>query len=426
MLLVSVRQVLIDKFNHKFNFKRLEMNWTLEDKDGNMLVLSGGFYGLRIRTMYKTYIRLGKRVPKTIYNELGWKRVDFIDENEPCALVLGGNGTASDQAANGYAKHIEALLEEKGVKKEDVAVYSIMYSDDSNEDDYFVPPLLQKRSRELLMEQHGRKKKFPPTPKQKEYASEAKYLYGTDFLRDDNSEISNPKYIESLFVKTLLYRISESGERLSFDEACKRVRKLNVVAHCHGAYVFLKLEEMMQQKMKELGYSKKEAEGIQKQLLCVAYAPYAPLGVSKSTMISFGSAKDEEVWHQNTFHRELRVQNRLNALKLAYFPEKQGNVFIIPSFGQEIKYEHNFPNYIQMKPESSDEVKAFVRFSQNAVANGVKGSLEDVALGDVKTLVCGDDKALNEDFERACQNGKNIYATILRNARIGAFFKERR
>ena len=376
--------------------------------------------------MYKTYIRLGKRVPKSVYNELGWKRVDFIDENETCVLVLGGNGTASDQAANGYAKHMEDVLEEKGVKKEDVAIYSIMYCDDSNEDDYFVPSLLQKRSRELLLEQHGRKKKLAPTVKQTEYANEAKHLYGADFLKDDNPEISNPEYIENLFVKTLLYRISESGKRLSFDEACKRVRKLNVVAHCHGVYVFLKLEEMMQQKMKELGYSKKEAEGIQKQLLCVGYAPYAPLGVSKSTMISFGSAKDEEVWHQNTFHRELRVQDQFKALKLAYFPEKQGNVFIIPSFGQEIKYEHNFSNYIRIKSELADEVKAFVQFSQNTIANGVKGSLGDEKISDVKSLVCGDDKALNEDFERACQNGKNIYATILRNARIEAFFKERR
>ena len=52
---------------------------------------------------------------------------------------------------------------------------------------------------------------------------------------------------------------------------------------------------MMQQTMKELGFSPAERGQIQKQLLCLACAPSAPLGISKSTLISFASRQDESL-----------------------------------------------------------------------------------------------------------------------------------
>ena len=75
----------------------------------------------------------------------------------------------------------------------------------------------------------------------------------------------------------------------------KRIRNLTVFAHCHGAYVFLKLEEMMQDKMKELGYTADERNIIQKQLFCVAYAPLTPVGINKSNVINFASAWDDAI-----------------------------------------------------------------------------------------------------------------------------------
>ena len=67
-------------------------------------------------------------------------------------------------------------------------------------------------------------------------------------------ETTDPKYVGEIFDKFLLPRIStdRGRRRLSADEAALRVRRLNIVAHCHGAYTALRLEEMMQEKMKEL------------------------------------------------------------------------------------------------------------------------------------------------------------------------------
>lgn len=371
----------------------------------------------------ETYIRIGQRVEKTPANEHGWKRVDFIDENETCVVVLGGNGTDNDVSASGYAKHVVELLEQYELDDK-VNVYSVVYCDEAKEADYFMPALLQKRSREQLLSKYGRKDKKPISEKEKEFAREAEKLFGANVLKPENKEISDPEYIENLFEKTLLYRICENGRKLSVDEAKKRVRKLNFVVHCHGAYVFFKLEELMQKKMAELGYLKKESEDIQKQLLCVAYAPYAPLGVSKSTMISFASVKDDNVWHQNTFHKEIKKINKFKGLKMSYFPDKLGDIFVVSSILKEDKpkSEHNFPNYITPRLELSEDGELFVRFSRNAVLGGVESSLSETPLSDVRTLVCGKGGRLENSFEECLKNGQEVYAAVVRNARIAAFY----
>ena len=90
--------------------------------------------------------------------------------------------------------------------------------------------------------------------------------------------------------------------------------------------------------MKELGYSRQEQAQIQKELLCVAHAPFAPLGVSKSTMISFVSAQDWEIRHYNNFEKEIRPLSKNNKVLLSYFPDKKGEMFLAPSLGEHLAY----------------------------------------------------------------------------------------
>ena len=80
--------------------------------------------------MKKTYISIGQKTEKTLQNPYGWKRADYIDENEIAVLILGGNGTDNDKRANGYAGHINELLEAHGLKK-NVKIYAVMYRNDT-------------------------------------------------------------------------------------------------------------------------------------------------------------------------------------------------------------------------------------------------------------------------------------------------------
>ena len=193
------------------------------------------------------------------------------------------------------------------------------------------------------------------------------------------------------------------------------------------AYLFLKLEEMMQQKMKDFGYSDEERKAIQKQLLCVAFAPYAPLGVSKSTMISFGSVKDDEVWHQNAFHREAQNLDKTGEFKLSYFEGKLGNVFVASSMTevQVGSMEHSFSNYLMPKRALSEEGETMVLFGRNAVLNGVRGSKEGKLISNVKDILCGEDVKTLCLFEKLSERGRKIHAKIMNLARKFALAKEK-
>lgn len=110
------------------------------------------------------------------------------------------------------------------------------------------------------------------------------------------SKMFDPKYIDDLFDKVLLRRIcNNNGNRLPTDVAKRRIRKLNIISHCHGAYVAMILSQRLVNKMQELGYSVKDIDIIQSQLLIVSLAPSCPLGVTKTRTISFMSAYDSMV-----------------------------------------------------------------------------------------------------------------------------------
>ena len=162
----------------------------------------------------------------------------------------------------------------------------------------------------------------------------------------------------------------------------------------------------MQHRMQELGYSKEERAGIQKQMLCTAYAPYCPLGVSKSTMISFCCAKDMVVRHGNNFQRNIQQLNNNNRLQISYFPKEKGEVFVVPSFMIDELDGHNFiwsftkrkEIFYDLKPTSQNNwitennpiksSQALIGMMGNVLVNGVLNSIEKKPLPGTKDLVC--------------------------------------
>lgn len=193
--------------------------------------------------------------------------------------------------------------------------------------------------------------------------------------------------------------------KLSTQEACKRIRKLNIVAHCHGGYVALKLEEKMQAAMKKLGYSDEDRKQIQSQMLVVAHAPACALGLSQSQFVSFKSVYDSGTPLKSNFFdtyiesrkREERKrfaaeenkdetkikENRWFDFKPCFFTKKQGNLFMIK---QKYKWidgegpfmvnsdEHNNVQYHDAT--QTKEGKMLAWFSKNILQNGIKNSLQ--------------------------------------------------
>ena len=164
-----------------------------------------------------------RRVEKSADNEFGLQRVETIDAGELGVLLLGGDGTRSEKALNGYLGDVYRLLKEHGLH-EKAAVYGVVY----DFGDFMNVGFARRRQ----MEKYGRNIRIN---------------------RELSPETTDPKYVGEIFDKFLLPRIStdRGRRRLSADEAALRVRHLNIVAHCHGAYTALRLEEMMQEKMKD-------------------------------------------------------------------------------------------------------------------------------------------------------------------------------
>ncbi len=349
----------------------------------------------------RSSFQIGKRVPKTETNKSGWQATNTIPINEPCVLFLGGDGTRGAQQANGYAKQIERLFNNNNLT-ENIGIYSIAYDfgDTSRDPNFANNP---KISRDILMQQHGRKTK----PK-----------------KSTSIDDINPRYIQQIFDTIFLPRISKNNERISTSDAIQNIRNITIAAHCHGGYTFLKLEELMQNKMIELGYTSAERSEIQQQLLCVAYAPYCPLGVSKSTFIGFASVNDFEVEHKNFFHSDIQLTAANNDFEIAWFPDKQGNFFMVKNLYEKHSNDHDFHGFPENLSYFSNGGKILIIFESNAIINSVKSAIKKTKIPSVKELVTGGDDSLGLEFETAKQNGATIYKQILNNAKhIRAFTK---
>ncbi len=250
---------------------------------------------------------LAERVNKSENAPFGFNVAAPCSPEEVMVLMLTGTGNPGEgyRAYNGYLKKVDEYIKKhsefQGQKvRACVAVIDM--------GDYHRP----KEARCLQQEQ---------------YKNPGRYLEKINQMSNiQKAEYVSPAYIEDIFNFAVLNRISgnQGKIRLSEAKALRNTRRLIIIDHCHGGYVALKLEEMMQNKMAQLGYSDKEKSQIQKQLLIMSYSPDCPLGVSKSKMVSFSSAQDYQTNHGSGIKNFLSGSD----FGLSFFPGKKGNLFL--------------------------------------------------------------------------------------------------
>lgn len=378
----------------------------LPDNDG--ISKRFAYNQLQMYDELKSHVIIGQRIEKTPENPHGFRHVDNVPYDKPAVLFFGGTGSDDDRAANGYLSKIEKILDaEKYNIKDPVGLYGIIHDFGRHYPKFEIDA---DAARHLLFADHN-------VPTEANYKKkDAKYQNRWD--KGLSEDTLNPKYIDELFNKAFLYRIcDEKGNKLPVEEASKRIRNLTVCAHCHGAYTFLKIEEKIQKKMKEIGYSNEECAKIQKQLLCVACAPDVPLGISKSTMISFVSADDCKLSFDNNFSKIAR-ENK-DKIYASYLPGKKGEFFITgkiytPFDDGEPKnpdVEHSFFTQLEWN-RLTDSGKYLSLFQSNAIANGVKSSIEGTPLPSVEQLICNDDERCKTAFNKMKENGEKVWNSI--------------
>lgn len=343
-----------------------------------------------IQDNHASSLALAQRVAKTQDNPYGFKLVERIPAHQLAVLLLGGSGTLTERATNGYLSSLQKWLKGSDIKDK-VALYGAIYA--MRVCAHYRHMCDSAVARRLLFQQHHHAVKVE------------KY--------DDES--LNPAYVEDLFNQVFLYRISdETGQRLSVKEACARMRKLTIFAHCHGAYAFLKLEEKLQQEMRQFGYVATEREKILREMVCIAHAPHAPLGVSKAVMISFASAKDGSINHYNHFAHELwRLPS--DKVLMSYFPGRRGELVLAPGLG-DVKDQHTFAGFTPDNPDLDKYGRYLFRLERSTLLNAIQRS--DVQRPQTaQELICGPEADLKAEMEILKSNGDVMWNTLRDNAR---------
>ena len=326
-----------------------------------------------------SYAMLGERIEKTEENPYGWIRCTTVNPEDAVCLILGGQSTTTDSSVNHYCSEIEKLLNENGLRK-NVKIMGIINNYGSE--------LNPETARTELMNEFNRGEK-----------------HDGGF----NAETINPQYIEDIYDMMIKPRLcNETGARLPTNEACRRMRKLNIYAHCHGGYTAMKLEQLTLKKMEELGYLPDERKKIEKNLLVLGYAPFCPLGSSKSTMISFASGEDKVVSHNNLFENTLKyLKDKLHKkLPMSVFAGKKGNMFYVSSLGNID--QHEFNGFSPDEKLLNGDGKMMMKMIRNTIINGVKSSLGNIPLGETRDIVANSfiDKAFVDSLQ---QKGEELW-----------------
>lgn len=254
----------------------------------------------------KSFALLAERVGKSAVAPYGINAAEIVSPEETMVLVLGGAGGRGVhlRGYNGYLKKTDDFIKthpELSGKNVRVCVAVCYIGRFHNE----------RLAREKLYHEYWQEQ------------------YSLDMMaKEQKEEILSPCYIKDIFEQAFLPRISRNGgkERLPAEQAARNIRRLNIVTHCHGAYVALRLEQMMLQKMAELGYLPAERKKVVRQLMVLNYAPDCPARMAESRFITIESAADDHNKYQTRFKEYLQMKALdFGMLRL---PERGGNVLM--------------------------------------------------------------------------------------------------
>lgn len=445
--------------------------------------------------------------------------VEKIPSDEVCVLYLGGNGTKTDekssgeQKANGNAK----IIEQQVINDfpDNIPIYAVKYDFDEKDSggdrdrhrfifESNIPTIrsYHTKSKEVYLKKQNIKSQIknlipffliedkllslPELEKKlnllkiyvtddydntiQEFSDELiKTLKKIGYNNNDaerirtkillncaGNHIEYTQYIDELFKKTLLHRFSDNGKRLSLQDAMQRIRKLNIVTHCHGAYVAQKLADKAYNKMQELGYSQQEIKKILSQLLIVAHAPAYNPTKQDAHFLGFMSAFDNDAFSNTPYNwvREYIGHKRSQDQKLMmrnseknmhhewlkngpiFLGKNGGNLFLVAQGFEFGEYdggygahpsEHSNTNYIKM-PEQTDEGFVLNLIARNVLRNALKNSLnqdrEFIPLPKNEDLIKGVDKEskLIRPFSEMERDGQDFMRRVYEIAKDNVKF----
>lgn len=327
-------------------------------------------------------------------NPLNQDHVTSMDLSTPCILVLGGENTNSVTWANNYCISIAKTLHLKGIKS-GLNIYSVYY---------------KTRDRNNDLDRLNLFREFRDTNQLLSYGNG---LTMTDITYMNRSYLlSNtyPNYIHDILNFAFIPRmIGQYNQILQPKKISENFRKMIIYTHCHGTYVLRMIEKYLIQESNKFTYCLSDMYEIQKKLLVINHAPFAPLEQCNFSTVSFLSASDTQVNYYNEL--SYNMQKTPDLFQPAFFGPKFGNVMIANRIKKDITKEHSQVGLSgDYKTEHTLTANGQILFAveRNALLEGTRAMLTNKPIPEISKLVRSSEANLEFDFSDLKKRGKKI------------------
>ena len=226
----------------------------------------------------KETILFGERVEKTQDNKYGWNVLYDSRKKDPMVAgdsLLGkrsviffpGDGSKSEEEANGCCKVVQNMLLHAGVSKEDMPhLYGMAYAGGEQ----------AKHRRQVLTQ-------LKQTRFGAEYVPEYSAVYSEEDL----------KYYQPFFDDYILpLMVDEKGQPRSVSEIKKNLQNITFASHCHGGFMAYQMEKMMAEKLGE--FYPKEMPELMSNVRMMHFSSRRPKGKSFAKHLDIISQSDSD------------------------------------------------------------------------------------------------------------------------------------
>ena len=209
--------------------------------------------------------------------------------------------------------------------------------------------------------------------------------------RDETDILTPDERIEKFVEKYFFPLISKDNKKIEIIEAMKNMRNVNLMSYCDGTEFVQKIENILLNKMKELGYSNEECEQIQSQMCMFPIATNRLEKKQKSTCISFKDINDDEV-NDNVTEEEKEI------VKKSTIEEA-----LIKHSNNEYEYLFNGDGNHKLKNYTIID-RIMPVFLSSVITKALENSIRNFSNSDFLPISA---EMLTEDFEKIIESSKN-------------------
>lgn len=325
--------------------------------------------------------------------------VEEMDLSRPCIFILGGENTNTAKWAHNYCITIAKTLYLNNITS-GLDIYSAYY---------------KFRDRNSSIDRLNLFREFRDIDSLQKYGNGIK-LEDIAYL-NQSYPLCNvyPNYIYDVFNFAFTPRLlTQNNQMLDPQEAIKNFRNMVIYTHCHGTYVLRMIEKRMQQKSNQYTYSLNDMHTIQKNLLAINHAPFAPLEDFKFTTLSFASAYDTQIGYYNELDYRMKENIKSETpknIKTGFYGPTFGNIVLTDRIKIDPATEHSQVGLSGTpgdKHKTTENGQTLFATERNSLLTGTRAMLGHKPIPQIPDMLNTEEISYNTLLNNAQQTYKTL------------------